>query len=303
MEDRLHKFAVLVDSGSFTHAAQQLHTSQPALSIAIAKLEQELHVKLIVRGIRPFKLTKAGQITYETAKKLFITTDNLKSKLAEMSHQKLSLSIGMIDSIASMLFSTDNNIYDLEREARIAVIVNNSRYLVNAVEQDELDIAFITEQLNPVGRHLQLHYTAVEPLVLVTHRSQLTSVQINLEKNHLDNFISYDRPSNSYRLIKKSFDQYGIVVSPRFFSSSVEVMLRLVQTQKGVAALPYVLVKDMIGKGELGLVGKPQPIIIKRRIFSLIRRDKQSNHLINTITKRVEQQLKFYYQEIVSKSF
>lgn len=303
MEDRLHKFAVLVDSGSFTHAAQQLHTSQPALSIAIAKLEQELHVKLIVRGIRPFKLTKAGQTTYETAKKLFITTDNLKSKLAVMSHQKLTLSIGMIDSIASMLFSTDNNIYDLERQARITVIVNNSRYLVNAIEQDELDIAFITEQLNPVGRHLQLQYMAIEPLVLITHKSQLTSVQKALEKSQLNNFISYDRPSNSYRLIKKLFDQYGIVVSPRFFSSSVEVMLRLVQTQKGVAALPYVLVKDLINKGELGLVGKPQPIIIKRRIFSLMRRDKQSNHLINTITKRVEQQLKFYYHEIVSKSF
>jgi DNA-binding transcriptional LysR family regulator len=66
MEDRLRKFAVLVDTGNFTKAAQRLHTSQPALSIAINKLEQELHVKLIVRGIRPFTLTKPGQVVYET---------------------------------------------------------------------------------------------------------------------------------------------------------------------------------------------------------------------------------------------
>jgi DNA-binding transcriptional LysR family regulator len=301
MEERLYKFAVLVDSSSFTNAAQQLHTSQPALSIAIAKLEQELHVKLIVRGVRPFKLTKAGQITYETAKKLFITTDNLKTKLAELSHKQLSVTVGMIDSIASMLFSSDNNIYDLEKEARISIIVNNSRYLLSAVEHDELDIAFITEQFNPVGRHLQLQYIAIDPLVLVVHESKLRSAQNALKRGRLDNFISYDRPSNSYGLIKRSLGQNNILVTPRFFSSSAEIMLRLVQSQKGIAALPYVLVKDLIASKELALIGKPRPIIINRHIYSLIRRDKQNNYLFTIITTRVEQQLNNNYQELITK--
>jgi DNA-binding transcriptional LysR family regulator len=298
MEERLQKFAILVDNGSFTRAAQQLHTSQPALSIAVAKLEQELHVKLIVRGVRPFKLTKAGKIVYETAKKLFITTDNLKFRLAELSHQQLSLTIGMIDSLAYMLFLTDTNLRDLENKAKISVIVNNSRYLLSAVEHDELDIAFVTEQFKPVGRHIQLQYVAIEPLVLVAHSAQSFAVQEAWNKGRLENFISYDQPSNSYQLIKRMLDQKGIIIVPKFFSTSVEVMLRLVQLQKGVAAIPYVLVKDLIATNKLTLIGQPLPIIIDRRIFSLMRRDKLSNHLLTTFTKKLKQQLNFYYQEV-----
>ncbi|HUD08022.1 MAG TPA: LysR family transcriptional regulator [Candidatus Saccharimonadales bacterium] len=298
MEDRLHKFAVLVDNGSFTKAAQELHTSQPALSIAIAKLEQELRAKLIVRGVRPFKLTEAGKVVYDTAKKLFITTDNLKIKLAELSNQQLSISIGMIDSIASMLFLSNTNIYDLEQEAKISVVVNNSRSLLNAIEHDELDIAYVTEQINPVGRHIQAQFIAIEPLVLVVHHSQAAATQSALEKGRLENFISYDQSSNSYQIIKRSLDQIGIKVSPKFFSTSAEVMLRLVQLQKGVAALPYMLVKDFLADDKLILVGSGRPIIIDRRIYSLMRRDKLSNHLITKITKRVKQQLNYYYREI-----
>ncbi len=298
MEERLHKFAVLVDVGSFTNAAQQLHTSQPALSIAIAKLEQELHVKLIVRGVRPFKLTKAGQIVYDSAKKLFITTDNLKTRLAELSHQKLSVSIGMIDSIASMMFSTNNNIYDLEREAKISVFVNNSRYLLSAIEHDELDVAFATEQFGNVGRQIQLQFIAIEPLVLVVHKNRSAATQSTWEQGRIENFISYDQPSNSYRLIRRSFDRHGITAVPIFYSTSVEVMLRLVLLKKGAAVLPYFLVKDYIAKSELTLIGKSHPVIIDRRIFSLMRRDKQNNHLLEAISKRLEKQLDNYYHEI-----
>jgi len=298
MEERLHKFAVLVDSGSFTSAARELHTSQPALSIAIAKLEQELHVKLIVRGVRPFNLTESGKVVYETAKKLFITTENLKIKLAELSHQQLSVSIGMIDSIASMLFLSNKNIYDLEQEAKISVVVNNSRSLLNAIEHDELNIAFVAEQINPVGRHIQAQFIAIEPLVLVVHHNQATATRDALKKGRLENFISYDQSSNSYQIIKRSLDQIGIKVSPKFFSTSAEVMLRLVQLQKGVAALPYMLAKDFLADDKLVLVGSARPIIIDRRIYSLMRRDKLSNHLITKVTKRVKQQLNYYYREI-----
>jgi DNA-binding transcriptional LysR family regulator len=59
----------------------------------------------------------------------------------------------------------------LSNEAKISVVVNNSRSLLNAIEHDELDIAYVTEQINPVGRHIQAQYIAIEPLVLVVHHS------------------------------------------------------------------------------------------------------------------------------------
>ncbi len=82
MEDRLQKFAALIDSGSFTKAAGELHISQPALSAAVAKLERELHTTLILRGMRPLKLTPSGDAAYAHAKETTVRTSNLRMHIA-----------------------------------------------------------------------------------------------------------------------------------------------------------------------------------------------------------------------------
>ncbi len=299
MMDRLHKFAVLIDEGSFTAAAQRLHTSQPALSIAIAKLEQELRVKLLVRGSRPISLTQAGIITYDSAKELEIMTQNLTVKLADLSHQRLSLILGMIDSIAA-LFLTNNLLRELEHAAKTSVIVNNSRYLLRAIEHDELDIAFVTEQPNSPSKLIRQEYVATEPLVLVVHHQQVNDTQADLSRGTIRNFISYDQPSNSYQLIKKSLEQKIISVSPAFFSTSVEVMLHLTLMQQGVAVLPYLSVKKFVTGGELSLLGLPYPMVIDRRIYALTRRDKHNSRLLRVVTHQLGQILSGYYQEAVT---
>ena len=48
--------------GSVTRAARDMHVSQPAVSLAIAKLEDELGVKLFVRTNRGIRLTNEGEI-------------------------------------------------------------------------------------------------------------------------------------------------------------------------------------------------------------------------------------------------
>lgn len=57
-------------SGSFSKAAENLYMTQPALSIAIRKLEQELGQPLFQRGKSPLKLTDAGMMYIEKVKKI-----------------------------------------------------------------------------------------------------------------------------------------------------------------------------------------------------------------------------------------
>lgn len=56
----LRQFLALVDTGSFTAAANQLHVSQPTLSAGIAELERTLGAPVIVRERRALRLTEAG---------------------------------------------------------------------------------------------------------------------------------------------------------------------------------------------------------------------------------------------------
>lgn len=62
-------FVRVVDSGSFSAAANQIRVGQPAISKAISQLERHLGVSLLVRSSRGLSPTEAGQNFYERAKR------------------------------------------------------------------------------------------------------------------------------------------------------------------------------------------------------------------------------------------
>jgi DNA-binding transcriptional LysR family regulator len=61
MFDRLFYFTLVVEHGTFTAAARHGHVSQPALTAAIAKLEEEVGARLFVRGPAGAALTAEGR--------------------------------------------------------------------------------------------------------------------------------------------------------------------------------------------------------------------------------------------------
>lgn len=71
--DRLSAMEVFVrvlETGSFSEAARQLHTGQPSISKTIAQLEQHLGVKLLMRSTRGLAATEAGENFYRKAKQV-----------------------------------------------------------------------------------------------------------------------------------------------------------------------------------------------------------------------------------------
>jgi DNA-binding transcriptional LysR family regulator len=68
--DRLREmelFARVVETGSFSGAARDLKVGQPAISKAVAALEERLDVRLLVRSTRKLSPTEAGTAFYERA--------------------------------------------------------------------------------------------------------------------------------------------------------------------------------------------------------------------------------------------
>lgn len=63
----LQYFVVVAEEGQITRAAAKLHVAQPALSSAIAQLEDDLGVQLLNRHARGVTLTSAGKALYEKA--------------------------------------------------------------------------------------------------------------------------------------------------------------------------------------------------------------------------------------------
>src|SRR5580704_8481142 len=138
MDDRLQKFARLVELGSFTRAAAELHISQPALTLAIHKLERELRASLLIRARRKLELTDAGRLVYVAAIEHRTTNENLLTNLVELTRERPKVVIGMIDSIAAAFSGAVQPLDNLEAQADVSIVVNNSRYLREAVKGGEL---------------------------------------------------------------------------------------------------------------------------------------------------------------------
>ena len=65
----MEAFVRVVETGSFSGAARQLHIGQPAVSKAIAQIEERLGVQLLLRSTHGLAVTEAGQNFYEHAKR------------------------------------------------------------------------------------------------------------------------------------------------------------------------------------------------------------------------------------------
>src|SRR5450432_1326353 len=77
----LRYFAAVAAHGSFNRAAATLNLTQPALSRQVKDLEEELGVRLLVRGKNAVTLTDAGEVFYEEARDLLARADKAMQRV------------------------------------------------------------------------------------------------------------------------------------------------------------------------------------------------------------------------------
>ena len=94
---QLRAFIAVARTFSFAEASVRVHLSQPALSLAIKKLEESLGGRLLNRTTRTIALTPEGQVLLPIAERLLAEWDSVEEEL----HQRFALQLGKI-AIAAM---------------------------------------------------------------------------------------------------------------------------------------------------------------------------------------------------------
>jgi DNA-binding transcriptional LysR family regulator len=97
---QIRHFAAVAETGSFTKAAIRASVSQPALSASIAKLEEELGVKLFHRSPKSVTLTPAGRRFHMTAQEVLGACNKVKAEL-RASIADRPLRIGVLRTLPS----------------------------------------------------------------------------------------------------------------------------------------------------------------------------------------------------------
>ena len=103
----LRVFLTVANEKSFSRAAEKLLRTQPAVSLAIQRLEQALGEKLIDRSAKDLLLTDAGQIVLDYARRFENLQGDLENALAELRDKSAGrLTIGANES--STLYLLDH---------------------------------------------------------------------------------------------------------------------------------------------------------------------------------------------------
>ena len=102
----LHTFMVIVQEESIVNAADRLHVTQPAVSLALKRLEETVGVRLIDRGSGKLTMTPAGEALYPEACKLYAAISRLPVTFKQVPQ---SVSGKITISIISQVVSDDFN--------------------------------------------------------------------------------------------------------------------------------------------------------------------------------------------------
>lgn len=96
---QLQYYVAVVESGSFTEAAEQCFISQSAISQQIRALESDIGIILLQRSGRSFHLTPAGEVLYRRAKDVIRDVEDMKQEIMRIAEQgKSVLTIGYLSS-------------------------------------------------------------------------------------------------------------------------------------------------------------------------------------------------------------
>ena len=146
----LRYFLTAAREENITRAAETLHITQPSLSRQLMQLEEELGVKLFVRGRRRLALTEGGMLLRQRAEEMLSLADKTAREFYE--HQELgggTISIGSTETMAAYVLPDLLKEF-IEEYPRIGyeLFCGNSDDVKERLDRGLLDIGIIREPIN-----------------------------------------------------------------------------------------------------------------------------------------------------------
>lgn len=130
---------------NYSRTAEYLNFTQPAVTLQIKSLEDELGQRLFMRVGRQTYLTPAGEILAEHTETIFNALGKIKHDLSLLDHP-----IGSLTIAADISFCTNNlqpiisEFYKHNPQVRTKILTWNSRRVIKGIEANEVDVGFIS---------------------------------------------------------------------------------------------------------------------------------------------------------------
>ncbi len=275
---QLQVFLTVARERSFSRAAEKLYRTQPAVSIAVRKLEESVGQPLFVRGARQAKLTDAGELLRDYAERLLNLRDEIQKGMEDLQglrHGRLSL--GVNESSIHALLPALAHFRRLHPDVDLAVHRTFSRDIPREVLNYRLDLGVVSYV--PQDNKLSAAEIFRDELTFVVYPRHRLARRRSVDIAQLgpEAFIAHIVDSPYRWRVIQLFQKHQVPLNMRVELPTIESIKRFVQMEMGVAIVPRMCVRWEVERGTLVEV-KIRQLKMPRHLYLISRRGARLSH-------------------------
>jgi LysR family transcriptional regulator for metE and metH len=252
MLERIHLAIVqqVEQQGSLTAAADVLHVTQSALSHSMKKLEQQLGTEIWRREGRKLELTQSGQYLLTVANRVLPHLELAEERLHQFAlGERGSLRIGMechpcyqwlLKVVSPYLSAWPDVDVDVKQRFQFGGL--------GALLDYEIDLLVTPDPVYKPGLNFEAVFDYEQVLVVAEDHPLADSDYIEPEQMNKEVLISYPVDLERLDIYNQFLQPAGITPKRHKNIETTDIMLQMVVSGRGVAALPRWLVEEYAEK-------------------------------------------------------
>jgi len=265
--------AVCENGCNTTRAAEALHMTQPAVSLALRELEQYYGTVLFDRIGRRLQITEGGKRFLDYAKHILALYEDMERDMRSWDSQGL-LRVGASITIGSQFLPGYVKAFQARcPDMQIRALVTPSDVLEEKIVSSEIDLALIE---GPAHREnvVSEAYMDDELIAIAPPDSALVPGEtVSLEFFMRQPFLLREHGSGTREVFDRAIEQAGYSVSPVWEAMSTTALVRAVSSGLGVAVLPSRMMRGAVRSGQVTPI-RVEGLDFRRRFFIIHHRQK-----------------------------
>jgi len=263
----LRVFMTVANERSFSRAAEKLNRTQPAVSLALQRLEAELGEKLLDRSAKDVMLTDAGRTVLEFARRFHNLEGELENSIAELrDHSAGRLVIGANESTTLYLLPHIETYRRTYPKVKVQIRRSFSSRIPGELIDGNLELGVISYQ--PHDERIIANVIYSDSLAFVVSPKHPLAKRPEVPITELGNeiFIAHNVISPYREIVIRAFHERGIPLNMDVEMPTVETIRWMVERNAGVAFIPRMCVEQEIAEGRLVAVRVPE-VEVERKIY------------------------------------
>ncbi len=262
----LQVFRAVATEKSFSRAAGRLGRTQPAISLAVQRLEEELGERLIDRLGREVRLTDAGTVVLDFARRFENLRQELLTAMAERRDNAGGrLTIGANESTTLYLLPALAEYRRRYPRVRVQIRRSLSSRIPAELIEGDLELGVISYAPPDDRLTSRVIYTDHLAFIVSPQHRLARRKSVSISELGMETFIAHNVISPYRDVVEREFQRLRVTLNRDVEMPTIETIRKLVLRNEGVAFLPRMCVEEEIAQGALREV-RVKELHVERKI-------------------------------------